>query len=112
MPDLPRTDIDSFFRYEWQMSSAVRPEWKKRPLFREAYFGRTCLAEPVHGEAEGPPYVVCTYPYNEGGLRLWVRTQDEITLAFSKEEAEKAVKRHDKRTLEEEAEPSLFEKAQ
>jgi len=67
--DLPRTEIDSFFRHEWQFSSAVRPEWTKGvpsvPLFREAYFGRCALAEPVRGRQDGPPYVVCTYPNDE-----------------------------------------------
>jgi len=108
--DLPRTDIDSFYRYEWQMSSAIRPEWEQKdanlPLYREAYFGRTALAEPAQGTAEGPPYVVCTYP---ASTMLRRNEQDEITLAFSRKEAEKAVRRHDKQALKEETQPTLFE---
>jgi hypothetical protein len=114
MPDdLPKTDVDTFTRYEWQMSSAVRPEWEQNgaavPLYREAYFGRTVLAEPAQGAAEGPPYVVCTYP---AGTMLRGNEQDEITLAFRREEAEKAVRRYDERTLNEETQPTLFEQAE
>lgn len=113
MPDdLPRTDIDSFYRYEWQLSSAVRPEWDAEsdnnpPLFREVFFGRRALAEPVHGQQEGPPYVVCSYPAD-----TWLEgsSQEEITLAFSREAAEKAVRRYDRKQIAD-SEPTLFDHA-
>ena len=106
--DLPRTDIDSFFRHEWQLSSAVRPEWTEAvpsvPLFREVYFGRCALAEPVRGRQEGPPYVVCTYPNDEyiHALNVVMTTQEEITIAFSRSEAGKAVRRYDRRQIADE----------
>ena len=102
MRNLPRTDIDSFFRHEWQISSAVRPEWSvddpSVPLFREAYFGRCALAEPVRGRPEGPPYVVCTYPNDDyiHALDKVITIQEEITIAYSRSEAEKAVRRYDR----------------
>jgi hypothetical protein len=91
--DLPITDVDDYTLYEWQRSSAVRPEYPAVRLFREVYFGRTCLAEPAGGCTQGPPFVVCTYP---------TPFQDEVCLEFSHDAAEKAVKRHDKRRYDEE----------
>jgi len=91
--DLPITDVDDYTLYEWQQSSAVRPEYPAVPLRREVYFGQTCLAEPAGGRRKGPPFIVCSYP---------APFQDEICLEFSRDAAEKAVKRHDRRRLREE----------
>jgi len=111
--DLPRTDVDSFTQYEWQVSSAIRPLWGKRVevpykvhLRREVYFGRLALAEPVRGQKEGPPYTVLTMPQDT--LALFC-TQDEVSFAFSREEAERAVRRYERAKLKEQTEPTFFD---
>ena len=111
--DLPQTDVDSFTRYEWQVSSAIRPLWQWRDevpyrihLHRVVYFGHLCLAEPVRGKRNGPPYAVLTMPKD-----TFVRysTQEEISLEFSREDAAKAVERYDRELYKDQTQPSLFE---
>jgi len=105
---LPKTDIDSFEPYTWQMSSAVRPEWPRRTdlsLLRETYFGHHCLAEPAHGHKTGPPFVVVTYPAAIFYFRE--RTQKEVCYCFTREAAERAVHRYDHAT--ESDYPTLFD---
>lgn len=103
MSTLPRTSVDTFTHYEWQMSSAIRPLYKIRYglphkvyLYRVCFIGRRCLAEPVRGKKYGPPYTVQTMPANGPG------SQREVCLAFRRDAAASAVRRYDKHTFNEE----------
>ena len=114
MPDdLPRTDVDSYTPYQWQMTSAIRPCWTPygnphdppptaHPLRREAYIGRTCLAEPAHFDSDGPPYVILEHP--EDGV------QREVGFEFTKKDAARTVRRIDARAFSEDT-PTLFDHA-
>ena len=105
MPDdLPRTDVDDYTRYQWQMTSAIRPQWRdgSTVLYREAYIGRTCLAEPAHKAKHGPPYVILEHP--EDGV------QREVGFEFSKADAARTVRRIDTHAFSEDA-PTLFDHA-
>jgi hypothetical protein len=111
--DLPKTDVDSFQTYRWEMSTAIRPLWGHRNempykvhLRREAYFGRIALAEPVRGKRTGPPFTVQTMPSDTA---IPYSTQEEVSLCFSREEAVRAVRRYEAARIKEETEPTLFE---
>jgi len=120
--DLKETDVDSFTRYEWQYSSAIRPLWDYREfvpyklhLFRVVYFGRMCLAEPVQGRRDGPPYAILTMPepsptpLGASPKSRHMPSQKELGIEFSRDGAANAVERHDRRLLHDATEPSLFD---
>jgi hypothetical protein len=114
MPDeLPRTDVDTFAYYQWQMTSAVRPCWHPdknptHPLYREAYIGSTCLAEPAHKAKYGPPYVILKHTASDGAVH-W-QGQEEVGFEFTKADAARTVRRVDALAIAKDT-PSLFDHA-